>query len=137
MSVLDHSVPGMLELQIFDDDLPEGVLGYSDGISRIWLDRNLRAVDRSAVLDHELMHIARGHGGHCIAVVERGIDREVACGLIHLDDLGKAAAWSEHIWVIAEELEVHPDTVEHRLHALTEREREALTSRLEDAHWNV
>lgn len=121
--------------EIIDIDLPEGILGYTDGVSRIWLDEQLTAVDRRVVLDHEMVHYARGHRGHCIAIVEHGIDREVATGLIHLDDLGEAAAWSAHLVVIAEELDVMPETVEHRLHSLTAGERAALSARLADAHW--
>ena len=127
----------MLEPTIIDTDLPEGVLGYTDGVARIWLDRQLTAVDRRVVLDHEMVHYVRGDRGHCIAVVEHGIDREVACGLIRVDELGAAAAWSEHITVIAEELDVMPETVVDRLHALTDTERAALRDRLTDAHWTT
>lgn len=125
----------MREPEIIDTALPEGILGFTDGVSTIWLDEQLTAVDRRVVLDHELVHYARGHRGHCLAVVERGIDREVACGLIHTTDLGEAAAWSEHIVVIAEELDVMPETVIDRLHALTPRERAALEARVAEAHW--
>lgn len=121
--------------KIIDATLPEGVLGYTDGVSRIWLDEQLTAVDRRVVLDHEMVHYCRGHHGHCLGVVEDGIDRQVATGLIHLDDLGEAAAWSPHPDVIAEELDVMPETVEHRVHTLTPGEREALHARLADAHW--
>ncbi len=121
--------------QIVDADLPAGILGYTDGTTTIWLDRYLTAVDRRVVLEHELIHYIRGHRGHCIAVIEREIDREVATGLIHLHDLGEAAAWSEHLVVIAEELDVMPETVEHRLHALTPGERAALEARLAETHW--
>lgn len=121
--------------EIIDAALPEGILGYTDGVSRIWLHRELTAIDRRVVLDHELIHYARGHRGHCLAVIERGIDRQVALGLIQLDDLGEAAAWSEHVVVIAEELDVMPETVIDRLHALTPGERAALRARLADAHW--
>lgn len=121
--------------KIIDAALPEGVLGYTDGIARIWLDEQLTAVDRRVVLDHEMVHYARGHHGHCIGVIEHGIDRQVATGLIHLDDLGEAAAWSPHPHDIAEELDVMPDTVIDRLHALTPGERTALRERLRDAHW--
>ncbi len=127
--------PGMLEPRILDAPLPEGLLGYTDGTSTIWLDERLTAVDRRVVLEHELTHYARGHTGHCLAVVEHGIDREVACGLIHVDELGEAAAWSPHPIVIAQELDVMPETVVDRLHALTDHERAALTKRLRDAHW--
>ena len=92
-------------------------------------------MDRRVVLDHELIHYARGHRGHCIAITERGIDRQVATGLIHLDGLGEAAAWSPHPVVIAEELDVMPETVIARLHALTPSEHAALRTRLADAHW--
>lgn len=125
----------MREPEIIEAALPDGLLGFTDGVARIWLDRELTAVDRRVVLDHELIHYARGHRGHCLTVIEHGIDREVACGLIHITDLGEAAAWSEHIVVIAEELDVMPETVIDRLHALTPRERAALEARVAEAHW--
>ena len=92
-------------------------------------------MDRRVVLDHALVRYSRGNRGHCLAIVDHGIDREVACGLIHITDLGEAAAWSEHIVVIAEELDVMPETVIDRLHALTPRERAALEARVAEAHW--
>lgn len=121
--------------EIIYKPLADGLLGYTDGISKIWLDHELTAVQRRVVLDHELIHYARGHRGHCIAVIEHDIDREVATGLIHLEDLGEAAAWSPHPYVIAEELDVPPETVEDRIHALTPAEHAALWRRLADAHW--
>lgn len=121
--------------EIIDAALPEGLLGFTDGVSRIWLDRELTAVDRRVVLDHELIHYSRGHRGHCLAVVERGIDREVASGLIHVNDLGEAIAWSDHVIVIADELDVMPETVIDRLHTLTAGERAALEERIAEAHW--
>lgn len=66
--------------EIIDAALPEGLLGFTDGVSRIWLDQQLTTVDRRVVLEHELVHYARGHRGHCIAVIEHGIDCEVATG---------------------------------------------------------
>lgn len=114
--------------------MPEGVPGCTDGATTVWLDDQLTAVDRRVVLAHELIHYDRGHDGHCTAVVERGIDREVACSLIRLDALG-AAAWSEHLWVIADKLDVMPDTVEDRLHSLTAHERAQLEAPIADAHW--
>ncbi|WP_165831862.1 ImmA/IrrE family metallo-endopeptidase [Brachybacterium endophyticum] len=125
----------MLEPRILDAALPEGLLGYTDGATTIWLDEQLTAVDRRVVLDHELVHYVRGHEGHCLAVVENGIDRQVACGLIRVDELGEAAAWSPYPAEIAEELDVMPETVVDRLHTLTDCERAALTERLRDAHW--
>lgn len=125
----------MREPKIIEAALPDGLLGFTDGIARIWLDRELTAVDRRVVLDHELIHYSRGHRGHCVAVIERDIDRDVARGLIHVTDLGEAIAWSEHIVVIAEELDVMPDTVIDRLHTLTAGERAALEARVAEAHW--
>ena len=121
--------------EIIEAALPEGIPGYTDGVSRIWLHHELTAVDRRVVLEHELVHYVRGHQGHCLAITEHGIDREVASGLIHVDDLGDAAAWSQHLIVIAQELDVMPETVEDRLHTLTAGERAVLEARVADAHW--
>ena len=125
----------MHEPTIIDDALPEGILGLTDGHTTIWLDERLTAVDRRIVLAHELLHYQRGDAGHCTAVVEHGIYREVACSLIRIDALGEAAAWSQHIWVIADELDAMPGTVTDRLHALTDVERAALEECVADAHW--
>lgn len=125
----------MDEPTIIFQDLPDGLLGFTDGTSTIWIDKHLSQVDRRVVIEHELVHYVRGHRGHCLAVHENGIDRIVASGLIHLEDLGDAAAWSPHPWVIAQELDVMPETVEDRLHTLTTGERAALAARLKDAYW--
>lgn len=125
----------MRETEIIDTALPEGILGFADGVSTIWLDEQLTAVDRRVVLDHALVRYSRGNRGHCLAIVDHGIDREVACGLIHITDVGEAAAWSGHIVVIAEELDPMLETVIDRLHALTPRERAALVARVAGAHW--
>lgn len=115
--------------------LPEGVLGCTDGHSTIWLDDQLLDVDRSFVLEHELIHYHRGHTGHCLTVVEYGIDRELACRRVDAAELGEAAARPPHPWVIADELDVMPETIEERLHVLTPGERAALEARVEDAWW--
>ncbi|UYG15806.1 hypothetical protein BRM3_09120 [Brachybacterium huguangmaarense] len=125
----------MSEPEIIDESLPKGVLGYTDGVSTIWLDDQMLEVDRAIVLEHELIHYHRGHTGHCLTVVEYGIDREIACRRVDAEALGEAAAWSPHPWVIADELDVMPETVETRLHMLTPAERQALDERLVDAHW--
>lgn len=125
----------MPEPEIIDEPLPDGVLGYTDGTGRIWLDDQLLAVDRAIVLEHELIHYYRGHTGHCLTVTEYGIDREIACRRVTVNALGEAAAWSGHTWVIADELDVMPETIEDRLHMLTPTERQALDHRLVDAHW--
>ena len=125
----------MSEPTIIDMPLPDGLLGATDGVSTIWLDDQLLAADRRVVLEHELIHLENGDRASCVTLIEHGIDREVACRLITVDDLGEAAAWSEHVVVIADELDVMPETVEHRLHALTPGERAALEARVENAHW--
>ncbi|MGO2361180.1 MAG: hypothetical protein ACTH6N_08610 [Brachybacterium tyrofermentans] len=124
----------MMEPTIKAAPLPEHVLGYTDG-DTIYLDDQLLDVDREIVLRHELSHYYRGHDGHCLTVIEHGINRELACEFIRLDDLGEAAAWSNHVLVIADELDVMPLILEHRLHTLTPSERRALDARLVDAHW--
>jgi hypothetical protein len=67
--------------------------------------------------------------------VERRIDLAVARQLVEVDALGEAAAWSEHVTVIADELRVMPQTIVDRVETLTDGERAWLEDRLRDAHW--
>lgn len=121
----------MPEPEIIDEPLPEGVLGYTDGTGRIWLDDQLLSVDRAIVLEHELIHYYRGHTGRCLTVTEYGIDREIACRRVTVNALGEVAAGSGHTWVIADDLDVMSETIETRplTLTLTLTERQALDGR--------
>lgn len=123
-----------MDPEIITAPLPEGVLGATNGHT-IWLAEDLLDVERDLVLEHELRHLAAGHGTHCLTVIEDAIDRDIACSRVPVTALGDAAAWSEHLWVIADELAVLPETVEQRLHVLTAAKRAALEARVADAHW--
>jgi hypothetical protein len=115
-------------------ELPPGVNGYTDGV-RVWLSRWLTRVEARVVLRHELEHVTRGDAGRCPPSVERRIDLAVARQLVEVDALGDAAAWSEHVTVIADELRVMPQTIVDRVETLTDGERAWLEDRLRDAHW--
>lgn len=121
--------------KIIDARLPDGVLGATDGTT-IWLDTDLTRGERRCVLAHELAHVAAGDAGTCTSVIERRIDFAVARALITIEPLGHAAAWSPRLEVIAQELEVTPETVQNRLRTLTCREHADLTARLRDAWWD-
>ncbi|GAA1714801.1 ImmA/IrrE family metallo-endopeptidase [Brachybacterium phenoliresistens] len=125
----------MNEPRIIYDHLEPGLLGQTDGQRYIWIDRRQSAASMRETLDHELAHFLHGDAGHQAPKVEARIEAAVAQGIIHLEDLAWAAAWSEHVCVVAEELAVRPQTVELRLQLLTDEERDRLAERLAEAHW--
>lgn len=125
----------MNEPRIIYDHLEPGLLGQTDGQRYIWIDPRQSAASVRETLDHELAHYWHGDAGHQAPKIEARIEAGVARGIIHLEDLGEAAAWSEHLFVVAEELSVRPQTVELRLRHLTDGERAQLAARLAGAHW--
>ena len=66
------------DVSIFLGDLPPGHFGLTDGVDRIWLDRQLSHPEARATLMHELVHIERRHIGAQSEEVEAAVDEEAA-----------------------------------------------------------
>lgn len=126
----------------FHDDLPDGLLGYTDlAGGRIVLARDLSQRERRCTLTHELGHLQRGlvpDDDHLEAREHRDIDSAAARLLVTLEDLVHALLWSTHPEEVADELWVDTLTLQARLADLTHQEREAIASRLADApQWSA
>lgn len=101
----------------------------------ITLDPALTRAERRAVLAHELVHAMRGPFPRWMRAREEQQVREAASRLlIDLPPLIDAVTWSRHPIVIAEILDVDPDTVAARAECLDPDERAAIEAHLENIH---
>jgi len=99
----------------------------------IYLHTTLTPGQLRAVLTHELVHALRGPSPRfALAWEEDQVRRISARLLIDLGDLLEAAAWSQHLAVVADELWVDAMAVEVRVTHLDRAEREALEARVAD-----
>lgn len=113
------------------DDLPEGQLGDTDGVSRIRLANGQLQVERRCSITHEMIHVERGHTGCCDEKAEARVRREAARRLIPLYALAAAVVFHGEDWAaVAEELWVDDDTLQARLEHLHPAERGYLRRRL-------
>lgn len=142
MSEAPHSVGGMIfhpwrelrhlaHIRVSHVHLP-GVdeLAYTNGIDRIWLDKNLLQVERRCALTHELQHIYMGHKGHQKPAVELTVRVITARRLIRFHDLMKARRWAgQDLHEMADELWVTPAVLADRIIYLKGDEKHAF-----DAH---
>lgn len=103
-------------------DLPEGVLGATDG-SRIWMDSSQLQAERRCTIAHELEHVARGHTGCVSEREEVEVRRAAARRLVKMQHLLAVAVWTESLEEAADELWVDVNTLLARLAAMTPEER--------------
>lgn len=110
--------------------------GLCDHSTRtITIDPALSRGQQRAVLTHELVHAIRGPVPRWLRNREEAIVREISARtLIDLPPLIDAVAWSTHVVVIADELDVDTDTVHTRAVTLDAQERAAIAARLNDIH---
>jgi len=112
------------------DDLPEHVLGDTDGVRHIRMAKDQLQVERRCTLTHELIHIERGDQG-CEARAEDAVRRETARRLIPIRALGDAVVfWGDDLAALADELWVDEDTMQTRLDTLHPSERGYLKRRV-------
>lgn len=116
------------DVVVFVRRLDEGVVGLTDGVSRIWLDSRLNQVERRCVLTHEWRHYLLGHSTCQPLAVELGVCQWVARKLISMDDLRRVMPWSSSLDEMAEELAVTPQTLRDRLVGLSAAENALVTS---------
>ncbi|GAB3042338.1 ImmA/IrrE family metallo-endopeptidase [Sediminivirga luteola] len=117
------------------DDLPPGVLGATDGVSIIYLRKDLRQVERRCTLAHELTHLRLGHRGCVDPRTEAEVRRLTALRLVSLPQLLDAARWAGTDAELARELWVTRAVLADRLAALSPAERAQL-DRVADGAWH-
>ncbi|WP_422934946.1 ImmA/IrrE family metallo-endopeptidase [Sinomonas sp. P47F7] len=122
---------GIADISLFFVTFPDGLLGCTDGMSRIWLDKRLNSIEQRCTAMHELIHIENGHTGCQGARVERRVREEAARRLIPLDQLAEALAWTQSPAELADELHVTQQVIGDRLDGLTGSEREQLAAGLD------
>lgn len=98
----------MADIVVHWRDLPDGLRGVADGLSRIWLAHDLTQAERRSTLTHELVHIREGHRGCQPPVVERWVRFAAAMYLLpdvrsYCDALvfhhGHTEVAAENLWV--------------------------------------
>lgn len=114
-------------------DLPPGILGYTNGVDEIVMDKHLLQVERRCTLVHELVHIDWGHL-HCQpAKVEAKVRAEASKLLIPIEDLLRHIPWARSKHELADELCVTGSVLDDRIECLT-RDEWALINALETQH---
>lgn len=110
--------------------------GHCDYPTRtVTISVDLSHAEQRAVLTHELVHARRGPFPRWLRPREEAAVRETAARLlIELPHLVEAVAWSRHLPVIAEELDVDVETVRARAVNLDDQERALIADRLNDIH---
>ena len=106
---------GREHVTLFWRDLPDDLLGASNGTDTIWLDRDQFQVERRCTLTHELTHLDFGHDGCQSEKDEARVRKLTAQKLIHRDDLIRALQWAMSLEEAADELWVTPEVLRDRL----------------------
>lgn len=84
-------------VQVVIGRLPEGVHGYTDGVT-VFVDDRLTAIQLLCTLQHELIHVERGQGTRQLESEEMSVRYETARRLLPLDRIAgvcKAGTLSE------------------------------------------
>jgi hypothetical protein len=106
-------------MRIIRRRLPDGVHSQNDGVT-VTIDDRLNAAAMFVALQHELIHIERGHVGHPRAA-EMEVRLETAVRCLPVDALAGTCHGRAPV-ALARELGVTPDVLEDRAATLTEAE---------------
>ncbi|MFC9786474.1 hypothetical protein [Rhodococcus sp. NPDC127528] len=124
----------------WDDNLPDGVAGFWDGETTIFLDPRLTQRARRCALEHETTHVNRGFVpvDEVLRAREEGkVDEIAARNLISLDMLADALRWCRGVAgaELADEVWTDQHALNVRLAHLTPAERTQIESALADCDW--
>lgn len=114
-------------------DLPPGILGYTNGIDEIVMDKRLLQVERRCTLTHELVHIEWGHLRCQNEKIERKVRAETSRRLVTLEQLLQHIPWARNRHELADDLWVTGHVLDDRIACLTKDEW-ALINALETQH---
>lgn len=103
-------------------DLPTGILGYTNGVDEIVMDKRLLQVERRCTLAHELVHIEWGHTKCQSHKCEQLVLAEVSRRLIPIEQMLKYIPWARNFSELADELWVTGDVLGDRIKCLTKDE---------------
>lgn len=125
---------------VWDDDLDEGVAGYWDGESTIYLDPRLTQSQKRSTLEHETTHIDRGFvpsDDVLLAREESKVDEIAARNLISIDSLIDALRWCRGVAgaELADEVWTDQHALNVRLATLNPAERAEIEAALTDCEW--
>lgn len=120
--------------------LPDGIAGYWDGASTIYLDRDLTQRSRRSVIAHECTHAERGVipvDEVLAAREELAVDVIAARRLIGIDHLVDALRWCRGVTgaELADEVWTDQHALNIRLAHLTAAERTQIEAALADCDW--
>lgn len=125
---------------VWDDTLPDGVAGYWDGETTIYLDPRLTQRARRSTIEHETAHVDRGFvptDAVLLAREEAVVDELAARNLITIEALIDALRWCRGVIgaELADEVWTDQHTLNVRLAALSPAERTRIESALAACDW--
>lgn len=120
--------------------LPDGVAGFWDGDTTIYLDRDLTQRSRRSALEHECTHAARGIipiDAVLHAREEMAVDVIAARNLIRIEHLIDALRWCRGVSgaELADEVWTDQHTLNVRLASLTREEHAQIEAALANSDW--
>jgi Zn-dependent peptidase ImmA (M78 family) len=107
--------------KVYRERLQDGYAGYTDGFD-VFLDDRLNAEQTLCTLQHELIHIERGHKGHQTEDVEMGVRYETARRLLPLDRIVGVCKANKPLRVLAVELGVTRQVLMDRAATLSDQQ---------------
>ncbi|MFF0816591.1 hypothetical protein ACFYVR_15790 [Rhodococcus sp. NPDC003318] len=125
---------------VWDDTLPDGVAGFWDGETTIYLDPRLTQAAKRSTLEHETQHVDRDFAPIdevLLAREEALVDKLAARNLITIDALIDALRWCRGVAgaELVDEVWTDHHTLNVRLASLTPDERTQIESALTDCDW--
>ena len=104
--------------------MPDGVAAKTDG-KDIWIDDRLNEVQERCAIEHELIHIERGHVSAQTEAVEMAVRFETAKRLLPLEVIVGVCKKGKSLAGIARELQVTRQVLMDRAATLTDDQAQA------------
>lgn len=108
----------------------DGQIAATEG-NLIWLEAHLKQVERRCAVQHEQIHMDRGHCDHNDIKEERIVRRLTAQRLIDTADLIDGCKWAMSVEELADYLWVTTDVLMDRLRGLSAAERAMIACAVE------
>lgn len=101
--------------------MPAGTQARTDGTD-IWVDEDLNAIQLMCAIQHELVHIERGHGTEQLEASEMAVRFETAKRLLSVERIAGQCKEGQDLHVIAKKLGVTKRVLMDRAATLSEKE---------------